>query len=116
MRLWEACAGVVEQQTQLDEVKKSTRNCVKTKVTKMSVQFQSFQVQTDGQKDTKGTKDAFCGCFHEVIREDTVTVYWDEYYSQRNKLFVMFSSTTAQHIYCTNTVQTVEFTTELYLQ
>ena len=28
----------------------------------------------------------------------------------------MFSCTTAQHIYCTNTVQTVQSTTELYLQ
>jgi hypothetical protein len=79
----------------------------------MFMQFWSFQVQTDGQKDMKGNKDAFCSCFHEVIREDRVTVCWDECCSQRNKLFVMYSSTRAQHIYCTNTVQTVQFTTEL---
>ena len=75
-------------------------------------------MKTDGQKVMKETKDTFLLFFPELPQTVTEFMYIaaDWLYSTERQSDCHVERFTAQHIYSTNTVQTVQSAAELYLQ
>jgi hypothetical protein len=71
----------------------------------------------DGRTEMyKGTKDTFSWIPFSKSGTHTVNVYCCRLLLTKRQSVSYFQRLTVQHIYCTNTVQTVQSTTEINLQ
>jgi len=84
---------------------------------KMRSVFPELLHKDNGQKQIKESKDEFCSFLSRTHpNSDTVNMYCCRLLLTQRQSACTVQRHTAQHIYCTNTVQTVQSATELYLQ